>query len=428
MDSYSEILNFLYQFTPAYHRIGTAAFKPGLEKSIMLDEYFRKPHQSYITIHVGGTNGKGSVSHAIAAVLIHAGYKVGLYTSPHLVDFTERFKVNGKNAPHEFVVNFVKKHQEIIFKLQPSFFEYTTFMAFEYFKEQQVDVAVIEVGMGGRLDTTNVINPILSIITNISYDHQMFLGNTLEKIAFEKAGIIKPNIPVIIGEHHPETDNVFLQKAAIENAPITFAEDEFHWELIQHSWFSQTLKNTYNGKIYTTDLIGNYQQKNLKTILLAINKLKNQFSLIQETILINALKNIKKISGLKGRMEFIQWKEINVLLDVAHNISGISHLLQNLKDFETKKLHFVLGFVSDKDVKPMLALFPKDSKYYFIKPNVERGLEANILNEWAQNEGLIGKIFINWDHLNNELSISVKSDELIIICGSCFLVADFLKE
>ncbi len=427
MKSYSETLNFLYHFTPAYYKVGASAFKADLEKTYELDRYFQAPHKYYPCIHVGGTNGKGSVSHALAAILIVSGYRTGLYTSPHLVDFAERIKVNGKNIPHEFVVQFVQKHQNIIYKVKPSFFEFTTFMAFEYFKEEKIDVAIIEVGMGGRLDTTNVIEPLLSIITNISYDHQMFLGDTLEKIAFEKAGIIKKNIPIIIGEHHPETDTVFLEKAKAISAPICFAEDFFDSELVNQDFFTQTIKDLKTQKFYITDLIGNYQQKNLKTILVAAEKLKEIFPKINENSIQKALKHVKKLSGLRGRMEFLEWKNQKIIIDVGHNIAGISHLIQQLSIISPKNLHFIIGFVNDKDIEKMLPLFPPSASYYYVKPSVERGLDSDILMEKAKNYGLIGKSFKNIEEIFNELENKIQNHEYIVMSGSCFLVGDFLR-
>jgi dihydrofolate synthase/folylpolyglutamate synthase len=426
MKSYSEILDFLYHFTPAYHKIGSIAYKPGLEKSYHLDEYFGHPHRYYQTIHIGGTNGKGSVSHALAAILAQAGYKVGLYTSPHLVDFVERIKINGKEAPHEYVINFVEQHQDIILQVQPSFFEFTTFMAFEYFKIHQVDVAIVEVGMGGRLDTTNLIQPILTLITNVSYDHQQFLGDTLEKIAFEKAGIIKKNVPVIIGEHHPETDKIFIQKSQNENSILAFAEDAFEWELLHADYQQQTLKDKFSGTVFTTDLIGSYQQKNLKSILLAVQYISDFFPNIKKNYL-DALKNIKKTTGLRGRMEILEYENIKILLDVAHNEAGITELIQNLNAFGHKNLHFILGFVNDKKINKILSLFPKEAQYYFVKPSVERGLDAKTLQNEAKSIGLSGKsydnIFHSWQDAKNQIS----SDELLVVAGSCFLIGDLLK-
>ncbi len=428
MQNYSEVLEFLYRFTPAYHKIGTIAFKPSLEKTYQLDAYFQSPHREYLTVHVGGTNGKGSVSHALAAIFIQSGYKVGLYTSPHLVDFVERIKVNGQPASHDFVVSFVEKHKDIIFKVQPSFFEFTTFMAFEYFKEQNVEVALIEVGMGGRLDTTNIIEPVLSIITNISYDHQIFLGDTLEKIALEKAGIIKRNIPVIIGERQFETDKVFEKIAFEKYAPLYFAEDFIEWKIIDSNFHMQILEDLKTKKIYTTDLTGIYQQKNLKTILVAVENLRNSFPNITDTTLEVGLKNIKKISGLKGRIDFLRLKNFSILIDVGHNIAGISQLLKELKDLSEGNLHFVIGFVSDKDLEPILALFPKASNYYFLKPNIERGLDAKLLQQKAAQHHLNGIVCKNFQETFTNLENKYKIGDLIVICGSCFLVGDFLSE
>ncbi len=423
--SYKEILEFLYHFTPAYHKIGSSAFKPGLEKTYQLDAYFESPHKQFFSVHVGGTNGKGSVSHALSAIFQQAGYKVGLYTSPHLIDFVERIKINGQNAPHSWVIDFVEKHSSIIFQVQPSFFEFTTFMAFEYFKQQKVDIAIIEVGMGGRLDTTNVITPVLSIITNVSYDHQMFLGNTLEKIASEKAGIIKKGISVIVGEHHPETDPIFIQKANETQTSLIFAEDYFEWQVIEQDFQYQTIKNLKNNQIYKTDLIGNYQLKNLKTILKATEVLEYIFPKISQKVVQQALTQTKKLSGFKGRMEFLRFQDKQFLIDTAHNIAGITELIRYLENFPKHNLHFILGFVNDKDIEQILPLFPKEAYYYFTQPHVERAFNAEILKEKAQTLGLQGNHFTNFEEIINSLKAQSAND-LVIVCGSCFLVGDFL--
>lgn len=425
--NYKEVLDYLYRFTPAYHKIGSKAFKPGLEKTYQLDEYFRYPHKNYITIHVGGTNGKGTVSHTLAAILQQAGYKVGLYTSPHLIDFVERIKVNSINAPHSFVTDFVQKHHSIIPKIEPSFFEFTTFMAFEYFKEQEVDIAIIEVGMGGRLDTTNIIQPILSIITNVSFDHQMFLGDSLPQIAYEKAGIIKKDTPVVIGEYHPETYPIFLQKAQEMDAPLYFAQKNYEWFVIQRNWQYQILKDLKSNQIFKTDLIGNYQLKNLKTILQSIDLLKVHLKNVTEKIVYEAIKKVKKITGLRGRMEFLSIQGMNFLLDVAHNLAGIQELVDYIQNFSLNQIHFIVGFVNDKDIHEILELFPKKAQFYFLKPNVERGFDAHELKIIAQKKGINGNSYSDFRSLLREISSRYSNQDLIIVCGSCFLVGDFLN-
>ncbi|RMG76054.1 MAG: bifunctional folylpolyglutamate synthase/dihydrofolate synthase, partial [Bacteroidetes bacterium] len=326
-----------------YQRIGKAAYKADLETIQKLDEYFQHPHRHFKTVHVGGTNGKGSVSSMIASVLQEAGFKTGLYTSPHLKDYRERIKINEKEIPEEFVTDFVWSHQKIIEQIQPSFFEITQMMAFQYFKQQKADVAVIEVGMGGRLDSTNIIYPELSVITNIGYDHVQFLGNTLEQIAFEKAGIIKPETPVIIGKKQPETENIFISKARELNALLFFSEDfpEFN---------------------YACDLKGSYQKENIQTAAVVIEVLRKKISISQKAIE-RGFANVVKNTGIKGRWQILNEKPL-IIADTAHNKEGLYLVLKQIKQQKFKNLHIVLGMVNDKAIDEILDLFPKDAVYY----------------------------------------------------------------
>lgn len=350
--TYEEILDWMFAQLPMYQRKGQSAFKKDLTNSILLAEYLENPQHSFKAIHVGGTNGKGSTSHMLASVLQEAGYKVGLYTSPHLKDFRERIKVNGKVVSKDFVINFIKEHQSFFEKNQLSFFEMTVGMAFQYFKEQQVDVAIIEVGLGGRLDSTNIIQPIVSVITNISLDHVQMLGNSINSIAFEKAGIIKKNTPIIIGEKTDETETVFIQKAEKENAPIIFAED---------------LIPKHN---FTSDLKGIYQQKNIRTALVTLDELSKTFQITSENVK-NGLQNVIKNTSLLGRWQTLG-ENPKIICDTGHNVAGIQEIVKQLNSIKKRKLHLVLGFVNDKEIDEILKEFPNDAYYYFGEPNIPR--------------------------------------------------------
>ncbi|MEL0241389.1 MAG: folylpolyglutamate synthase/dihydrofolate synthase family protein, partial [Flavobacteriaceae bacterium] len=374
--NYQETLDFLYSQLPVFQRDGAKALELKLYRTLQFMHYLGEPHKAFKSVHVAGTNGKGSVSHMTASVLQHAGYKVGLYTSPHLKDFRERIRIDGDCITEDKVIGFVESHRLFIEEFKPSFFELTVAMAFDHFASQAVDIAVIEVGMGGRLDSTNVITPLLSVITNISYDHKAFLGDTLPKIAFEKAGIIKPRIPVVIGEYQEETFPVFQRQANAMQSELIKA-----YEQNQPQWF---LNNT------EFDLQGPYQQKNRLTVITLIQGLIAQGWEINEQAIEIGMKNAAQSTGLMGRW---QWIESRVLCDTAHNAAGLAFVLKRLGELKYRQLHIVLGVVSDKDLDEILPLFPKSARYYFVAPNINRALPAEVLKNQAQTLGLIGDTF-----------------------------------
>ena len=425
--TYPETLTYLYSQMPEYQRIGDSAYKPGLENSLKLDAIFKHPHRHYKTIHVGGTNGKGSTSHLLAAVLQESGYKVGLYTSPHLVDFRERIRVNGEMISEEYVVQFVKKYRTQFEPIKPSFFELTMEMAFLYFVEQGVDVAVIEVGMGGRLDSTNIISPDLSIITNIGFDHMKHLGDTLPKIAGEKAGIIKPNTPVVIGEiGNEDIKQVFSEKAKSENAPIVFAEtyfDDFSAEKTQKGWLFHT-------KEYP-DLFGSLggfsQEKNAKTALCAIRELQKLGYKIPQEAVYNGFAFVVALTGLMGRWQTLS-ESPKIVCDTAHNVHGIRYVTEQLQTEKYKTLRILFGVVNDKDVGAMLERLPKNAVYYFTKPSVERALCEKELAKQAVVFGLEGKTYSTVSLAIETAKEDAGVDDFIFIGGSNFVVSDALVE
>ncbi len=427
--NYQQTLDYLYAHLPLFSRIGAAAYKEDLHNTLALCKSLDDPHTKFKSIHIAGTNGKGSTSHMLAAILQQAGYKTGLYTSPHLNDFRERIKINGKMISEEFVIDFVEKTKSISEQIKPSFFELTVAMAFDYFEKEKVDIAVIETGLGGRLDSTNVITPVLSVITNIGYDHMDILGNTLEKIASEKAGIIKPNVPVVIGEYLPETKEIFAAKAAEMNAPIHFAQDEY--EVFNINYTPRSLccdvKNKLHGltESFELDLNGLYQTKNLCTVLCAEGILMQQGFAIKNEDEKTALKNVKPLTGLHGRWDVIH-ENPTIILDVAHNEDGIKQLLQQLPvlHIEPSAVHFVMGMVKDKDVSKVLSILPKNSKYYFSNAHITRAMPHEQLKEKASAFGLNGESF---DEVNSALhaaKISAAPGDIIIVCGSVFIVAE----
>ncbi|WP_240774976.1 bifunctional folylpolyglutamate synthase/dihydrofolate synthase [Pedobacter xixiisoli] len=412
-----------------FTRVGASAFKKDLDNTIALCNALENPQNKYKTIHIGGTNGKGSTSHMLAAILQKAGYKTGLYTSPHLKDFRERIRVNGKMVSKGFVTNFVKAQQQLINKIEPSFFEVTVGMAFSYFEQEQVDVAVIEVGLGGRLDSTNIIKPELSVITNISLDHTNMLGNTLAEIAFEKAGIIKPNTPVVIGERHPETDLVFIKKAKEQNASLVFTEDVLRVANISKK--ASTLKLDINQKNQpllkglTLDLTGTYQLKNILTVIEAVQELRKIGYQIPDEAIYQALKNVKKLTGLQGRWQTLA-KNPLVICDTGHNKAGIAEVIQNINQTPHQYLHMVIGMVKDKDISAVLALLPKNATYYFCEPQLERALSANELATQAADYNLKGNVFNTVQEALNNAKDNAKDRDLIFIGGSTFVVAEIL--
>lgn len=421
---YQNTLTYLYESVPMFQQIGSGAYKEGLENTRTLGKYFGHPHHKYRTIHVGGTNGKGSCSHTLAAILQEAGYRVGLYTSPHLVDFRERIRINGEMMPEEYVVNFVEKHRFFFEPLHPSFFELTTAMAFRYFADVKVDVAIIEVGLGGRLDCTNIITPDLCVITNISFDHTQFLGNTLPKIAGEKAGIIKKGIPVIIGEATEETRPVFAEKAEEMDAPIIFAEDE---NLI----LKVDSKNNfliYETREYTQlqgELGGCYQIKNTNTILHALKELKSLGYRIEEKSVRNGFSHVNELTGLMGR-----WQKLSntplLICDTGHNIGGMTYITRQIKSIPYNHLHIVIGMVNDKDIRGVLSLLPQEATYYFTKASVKRALQEEELQSIANEFGLKGNIYPTVESAVHAAQEKSLPEDFIFVGGSSFIVADLL--
>jgi dihydrofolate synthase/folylpolyglutamate synthase len=407
--NYQETLDFLYSQLPVFQRDGAKALELKLDRTLQFMRYLGEPHKAFKSVHVAGTNGKGSVSHMTASVLQHAGYKVGLYTSPHLKDFRERIRIDGDCITEDKVNQFVELHRSFIEESKPSFFELTVAMAFDHFASQAIDIAVIEVGMGGRLDSTNVITPLLSVITNISYDHKAFLGDTLPKIAFEKAGVIKPRIPVVIGEYQPETFPVFQRQVnAMESELIKAFEGH------QPQW----LLNTEDF-----DLQGPYQQKNRCTVITVIQQLINQGWEINEQAIEIGMKNAAQSTGLMGRWH---WIEPRVLCDTAHNAAGLAFVLKRLGELEYRQLHIVLGVVSDKDLAEILPLFPKLARYYFVTPNINRALPAEVLKNQAQTFGLVGDSFTSVSSGLDAAKEVASPDELIFVGGSTFTVAEIV--
>lgn len=426
--NYSETIDYLYDKLPVFHRIGKKAFKADLSNTLAICEHLDNPHQKFKTIHIAGTNGKGSTSHYLASILQSAGYKTGLYTSPHLQSFTERIRINGQAIPEERVVSFVEKNQQFIEFLAPSFFELSVGMAFEYFASEKVDIAVIEVGLGGRLDSTNVISPLLSVITNIGYDHTDILGKTLPKIAFEKAGIIKENTPVVISERHTETESVFNEIASERKAPIFFAEDYFEVKnSIQEatSLDFEIVNREEPGEVIklSSQLRGKYQTKNILGVLKAVDVLNGIGFRIDEYSLAKGVEGVVSLTQLKGRWQQLS-EQPTVICDTAHNVDGITEILESIKQAKFNKLWMILGFVSDKDISGILEMLPKDADYVFCQASVPRALDANELLKNAKEKDLKG---IVEKDVNQALSL-VKSqagkDDFIYVGGSTFIVAE----
>ena len=422
--TYEETVTYLYNCAPPFQQVGGAAYKEGLSTTIALDNHLGNPHRKFRTIHVAGTNGKGSTSHTIAAALQENGYKVGLYTSPHLIDFRERMRVNGIPASKEYVTEFVEKHRAFFEPLQPSFFELTTAMAFNYFAQQKVDVAVIEVGLGGRLDCTNIISPDLCIITNISKDHTQFLGNTLEEIAGEKAGIIKHGAPVVIGETTTETKPVFNKAAEQTGAPIVFAEEEN--ELLDATpCRSGFVYNTKEYGILNGELGGFCQEKNANTILAAIKQLKAMGYDITPESVRKGFTNVTNLTGLMGRWQKIGESPLTVC-DAGHNIGGIGYIAKQLEAQECNTLRIVFGMVSDKDITAVLATMPKKATYYFTQASIQRAMPAAELHKLAGTFGLHGSHYPDVPAALAAANADSNADDFIFIGGSCFIVADLL--
>ena len=425
---YESTIKYIYSLLPMYQRVGGVAYKANLDNTILLDGFYNHPHQSFKTIHVAGTNGKGSVSHMLAAILQNGGYKTGLYTSPHYLDFRERIKVNGRCIDKDYIIGFIEKSTSILTQVEPSFFEMSVMMAFDYFRHSKVDVAVIEVGMGGRLDSTNIIIPELSIITNIGYDHQQFLGNTLPVIAKEKAGIMKPNVPVIIGETHPETTEVFLNTARKNKTSITFADQHFslmyallNKELNQHIH----LKQGGQKLEIELDLFGSYQHKNLITTIASIKELTKTIP-VSDNAMYDGLKTIRKTTGMIGRFEMLGTNP-RFYCDAAHNAEGFREMLEQVKQIPYKELHLMLGFVKDKNVVPILKMIPENARCYFAQADIPRAMPANELASIANKNGLKGKVYHRSSEALKEVCVKASTDDLIMVTGSIFLVAEIIK-
>ena len=407
--NYKDTLDYLYNSAPLFQQMGAGAYKEGLENTWALDEHFGHPHRSFRSIHIAGTNGKGSCSHTLAAILQEAGYKVGLYTSPHLIDFRERIRVNGQPVPEAYVIRFVEEERAFFEPLHPSFFELTTAMAFRYFAEEKVDVAVVEVGLGGRLDCTNIIRPDLCIITNISLDHVQFLGDTLEKIAGEKAGIIKSGIPVVIGETTPETRPVFQKKAEEVGAPIHFAEEE--------------VKEVHPDWEY--ELKGLYQEKNRRTLWAALPLLQEGGYQISESDIQAGFAHVVELTGLMGRWQKLQ-EHPTVVCDTGHNVGGIQYIAEQLRRQVFRQLHIVIGMVNDKDVRGVLALLPREATYYFTQASVKRALPAGQLARLAAEARLQGTCYPDVPSAVRAAQKESLPEDFIFVGGSSFIVADLL--
>ena len=428
--NFTETIDFLYKQLPAYHRIGKAAYKNDLENTLKLDEYSGHPHKNFKSIHIAGTNGKGSVSHMAASILQEAGYKTGLYTSPHLMDFRERIKINGNMMPEAEVVRFVASNKKIIDELKPSFFELTVAMAFDYFAREKVDVAVVEVGLGGRLDSTNIVMPLVSVITNIGHDHMDILGDTLAKVAAEKAGIIKEGVPVVIGESQDETTGVFLATAAQRHSTISFADNEFSCQLEEFNpltgerRFSINDIGTQHAYEGITVLGGDYQRRNLVTVYGTFRALEGILDFTEQNIC-DGISNVVRNTGLAGRWQIIGKSPLTIC-DTGHNKEGLEYVISQLKRLPAKKLHIVIGFVNDKDLSGVLPLFPKEAVYYFTKASVPRALNEEVLMHTASEFGLKGRSYTGVRTAMKAAMENAAKDDVIFIGGSTFVVADCL--
>lgn len=422
---YTNTIEYLYNQHPDFQRVGGAAYKEGLDNSLALDQLFDHPHTKYKTIHVGGTNGKGSTSHTLAAILEQSGYKVGLFTSPHLVDFRERIRINGEKISKEYIVDFVEKYKKDFEPIKPSFFELTMMIAFKYFADEKVDIAIIEVGLGGRLDSTNIISPILSIITNISKDHTQFLGDTLEKIAIEKAGIIKKDVPVIIGENQEDIRAVFSNKAEKVQTKIIFAEEQ--------NLISSEIK-TASGWLFMTrdygamkgELRGLAQKKNAVTILAAVYELIQQGYQISTKAVQSGFAYVVELTGLQGRWQILQ-QHPRIICDTAHNEGGIKYIAEQLDSERYDNLHFIIGMAGDKDASSVIEMLPKSATYYFTKANSPRSLDENKLFELATSKGLIGEAYPTIKEAIDKARDKASLNDLIFIGGSNFVVAEAIE-
>ena len=426
--TYTETLNYLYTQLPMFTRIGAAAYKADLSNTITLCAALDNPQNKFKSIHVAGTNGKGSTSHMLASVLQEAGYKVGLYTSPHIKDFRERIKINGQKIEKQFVVHFTENIKTKITEIQPSFFEITVAMAFAYFAKQQVDIAVIEVGLGGLLDSTNVIIPELCVITNIGLDHTNLLGTTLPEIATQKAGIIKASVPVVISQTQEETERVFTNKALEKNTSIFFADKVMEVIGMDSATIGlQKMKVVNTAKMsitnYELDILGKYQQKNVKGVLLALEILQQYNWNISAQNIVDGLKNIKNNTGLMGRFDMLETSPM-LIADVAHNADGITEVLAQIKNIQHNNLHIITGFVADKAVDKVLNLFPKNANYYYTQANIPRALLKENLQETAKQYQLNGEVYNSVNTALQAAKANASKEDIILICGSFFIIAE----
>lgn len=427
--NYTETVEYLFSQLPMYQRIGKSAYKSNLDTTIYLDNYFRSPHRNYATIHIAGTNGKGSVAHSIASILQAAGYRTGLYTSPHYLDFRERIKINGEMIDKNFVVEFTEKHTSFFKQLQPSFFELTAAMAFEYFAKKNVDIAVIEVGMGGRLDSTNIITPEISVITNIGYDHTQFLGNKLSDIATEKAGIIKENVPVVVGETKAKLKMIFSNKAQEKNAPIFFSDHSFAVKGFFSSG-NQSISdiNKYGNPILKNlifGLSGNYQRFNIPIILQTIEILQKKLNISTENIK-SGMANVVKNTGIMGRWQILS-ENPQIICDAGHNYDGVFNVVDQIKSLNYSKLYIILGFVNDKNLNQILKLFPDSAEYHFTKAKIPRAMNETELKQQAQAYNLQGYTHANIADAIKEVLSKIKKDEVLFIGGSTFIVSEAIE-
>jgi dihydrofolate synthase/folylpolyglutamate synthase len=427
--TYPETLDYLFSRLPMFQRVGAAAYKADLTNTIALCKLLENPERKFKSIHIAGTNGKGSVSHMVASIMQEAGFKTGLYTSPHLKDFRERIRVNGEKISEQYVIDFVEKYKDALEAIQPSFFEYTFGMAISFFAEEKVDIAIMETGMGGRLDSTNVIHPEVSIITNIGFDHVQFLGDTLEKIAIEKAGIIKENTPVIIGETQLEIKHVFEGAVKRVHTKISFADKNYK---IQDSAFSEGLMKLTIKKTGSDDIIklscplsGNYQQKNVLTALAGIEKLKEQGWDVSRKNISHGFVNVVANTGIQGRWQVLKEKPLTIC-DTGHNVDGITYIVEQIQSLKFDKLHFVLGMVNDKNIDQVLSLLPENAQYYFCKANISRGLDVDELKRKAESLNLSGKPYKSVKKAFDKAKQNAAENDLVFVGGSTFIVAEVL--
>lgn len=423
--NYEETLEYLYRQLPVFQQVGSAAYKPGLQNSEALDEYFGHPHRKFHTLHIAGTNGKGSVSHLLASILQLNGYKTGLYTSPHLVDFRERIRIDGQMIPRQEVIDFAEKHLAPTLHIHPSFFELTMMMAFDYFARQAVDAAVIEVGLGGRLDSTNIITPDLCVITNISYDHVQMLGHTLPQIAREKAGIIKHGIPVVIGEAQGEVKQVFIDKAREVDAPIFFAEECVRFDSARQSARGWEFDSPAYPHLFG-ELGGLCQEKNAATVLTAVARLRELGYRITDQSVYEAFAHVTRLTGLMGRWQQLQASP-RLICDTGHNTGGMQYIARQLRNEHYDMLHIVIGMVNDKDISGVLAMLPKEATYYFTRASVPRALPQDKLEALATQAGLKGRSFPTVKEAVTAAQKESRPEDLIFVGGSTFIVADLLQ-